>query len=90
MNGRIHPIEMHVSNNCQSFDDLRECAEHITVPVPEYPQIFEYLIDSITSEDNNLQADIELVHANTKNMRENSENAASALLEVDPYRISQR
>jgi len=89
-NGRNYPLETHVSNHRQAVDDLRECSEHITVAVPDEPQRVEYLIDSITCQDNTLQAAIGLIRANTNNMRENFETAASAIIEVDPYRRSQR
>ena len=89
-NGRAYPFETHVSNHRQAVDDLNECSEHITVPVPDASQRVEYLIDSITCQDNTLQAAIGLVRANTNNMRNDFELAASALIEVDPYKRSQR
>jgi len=79
-------LESHISNHRQAFDDLRECALHITTNVPSEPQRVEYLIDSITSKDNTLQAAIGLIRANTNNMRNEFETAASSLIEVDPYR----
>jgi hypothetical protein len=89
-NGRSYPLESHVSNHRQAIDDLRECSNHITVSVPDQSQRVEYLIDSITCNDTALQAAIGLVRANTNNMRKDFEAAASALIEVDPYRKSQR
>lgn len=89
-NGRAFPLESHVSNHRQAVDDIRECAEHITVPVPDNSQRVEYLIDSISCFDNTLQAAIGLIRANTNNMRNDFESAASALIEVDPYKRSQR
>ena len=89
-NGRSYPLESHVSNHRQAFDDLRDCAQHITVQVPTEPQRVEYLIDSIACSDSTLQAAIGLVRANTNQMRENFERAASSLIEVDPYRRSHR
>ena len=50
----------------------------------------EYLIDSIASKDNTLQATIGLIRTNTNNMRNNFEAAASGMIEVDPYRRSTR
>ena len=89
-NGRAYPLETHVSNHRQAVDDLNECSQHITVPVPDASQRVEYLIDSITCQDNTLQAAIGLVRANTNNMRNDFELAASALIEVDPYKRSQK
>lgn len=89
-NGRSYPLESHVSNHRQAVDDLKECSRHITVSVPDPSQRVEYLIDSISCSDNTLQAAIGLVRANTNNMRSNFELAASALIEVDPYRKSLR
>ena len=79
-----------MSNHRQAFDDLRECASHITTNVPGEPQRVEYLIDSITSKDNTLQAAIGLIRANTNNMRNDFEAAASSMIEVDPYRRTTR
>ena len=89
-NGRNYPLETHTTNHRQAFDNLRECSKHITVPVPDQFQIFEYLIDSIACGDNTLQAAIGLVKSNTNEMRQKFEAAATALIEVDPYRRSQR
>jgi hypothetical protein len=89
-NGRSYPLESHVSNHRTAVDDLNECSSHITVAVPDQSQRVEYLIDSITCADTTLQAAIGLVRANTNNMREDFEAAASALIEVDPYRRSNR
>ncbi len=89
-NGRSYPLESHVSNHRQAVDDLRECSNHITVAVPDQSQRVEYLIDSIACNDTALQAAIGLVRANTNNMRNDFEVAASALIEIDPYRKSQR
>ena len=89
-NGRSFPLETHVSNHRQSVDEIRECSAHITVTVPTQDQRVEYLIDSIACADSTLQAAIGLVRANTNNMRNNFEAAATAMIEVDPYRRSQR
>ena len=75
-----------MSNHRQAFDDVRECAAHITTNVPGEPQRVECLIDSITSKDNTLQAAVGLIRANTNNMRNHFEMTASILIEVDPYR----
>ena len=46
----------------------------------------KHLIDSITCTDSTLQEAMCLIRANTNNMREIFEAAASSLIEVDPYR----
>ena len=89
-NGKSYALESHVSNHRQAFDDLKDCAQHITVQVPTEPQRVEYLIDSIACSDSTLQAAIGLVRANTNQTRENFERAAVVLIEVDPYKRSQR
>ena len=89
-NGRSFPLEAHVSNHRAAIDDLRECSAHITVTVPDQSQRVEYLIDSINNNDNTLQAVIGLIRANTNNMRNDFEAAASALIEVDPFRRSNK
>jgi hypothetical protein len=89
-NGRAYPLESHVSNHRQAVDEIQECSSHVTASVPNQDQRVEYLIDSITCADHTLQAAIGLIRANTNNMRHNFEAAATALIEVDPYRRSQR
>jgi hypothetical protein len=86
--GMSYPLETHVSNHRQAFDELRECSQHITVPVPSDAQRVEYLIDSISSKDVTLQSAIGIIRANTNNMRNDFEGAASSMIEVDPYRRS--
>jgi hypothetical protein len=88
--GMSYPLETHVSNHRQAFDDIRECSLHITVPVPSEPQRVEYLIDSVSSKDTTLQAAIGIIRANTNNMRNDFEAASTSLIEVDPYRRSTR
>ena len=83
-------METHVSNHSKTYDDLRECSTHITVPVSSDPQRVEYLIDSITSKDSTLQASIGLVRANTNNMCNNFEGAANILIAIYPYCMSTR
>ena len=88
--GMSYPLETHVSNHRQAFDDIRECSLHITVPVPSEPQRVEYLIDSVSSKDTTLQAAIGIIRANTNNMRNDFEAASTSMIEVDPYRRSTR
>ena len=75
-----------MSKYMQAHDDLLECSAHIQCAVPGPEQKVEYLIDSIACTDSTLQAAICLIRANTNNMREDFEAAASSLIEVDPYR----
>ena len=89
-NGRNYSLEKHVSNHRQAVDDLNDCSNHITVSTPDQSQQVEYLIDSINCADSTLQASIGLIRSNVNNMREDFELAANALIEVDPYRRSQR
>ena len=70
-NGRTYPLETHITNHRQAFDDIRECSKHITVPVTDQSQIFEYLIDSLACGNNMLQAAIGLVLSNINEMRQN-------------------
>ncbi len=86
--GRSYPLENHVNQHRTCYDDLRDCAIHITVSVPTQEQRVEYLIDSITCGDATLQAAIGLVRADTNNMRSNFDTTASSLIEVDPYKRS--
>lgn len=88
--GNAFPLETHVSHQRTSADDLRDCANHITVQVPSQSQRVEYLIDSITCKDSALQATIGLIRSNTNNMRNDFEAAATALIEVDPYKRSSK
>ena len=88
-NGRSFPLETHISNQRQAIDDMNECASHITVSVPDQSQRVELLIDSINCADSTLQAAIGLVRANTNNMRQDFELAATSMIEVDPYKRSQ-
>jgi hypothetical protein len=89
-NGRNYSLEKHVSNHRQAIEDLNDCSNNITVNVPDQEQRVEYLIDSIVCPDSTLQASIGLIRSNVNNMRENFEAAANALIEVDPFRRSQR
>jgi hypothetical protein len=89
-NGRNYSLEKHVSNHRQAVDDLNDCAQHITVAVPDASQRVEYLIDSINCPDSTLQAAIGLIRSDVNGMRADFELAANALIEVDPYRRTQR
>ena len=89
-NGRSYPLESHVSNYRVAYDDLCDCANYITVPVPNGEQRVEYLINSINCPDSTLQAAVVLIRVNTNSMRQNFEVAVSSLIEVDPYKRSSR
>ena len=72
-------------------DDLSECSNQLTgVMVPNDAQRVEFLLNSISSQDVGLQAAMASVRTNTNNMRNDFEEAASHLIEMDPYRRSQR
>ena len=89
-NGRGFELEKHVSSHRQAVDDLMECANHITCVIPDQSQRVEYIIDSISCNDITLQAALGLIRANTNNMRNDFELCCSTLIEVDPYRRSQK
>ena len=89
-NGRAYPLDTHIINQRQEFDDLLEFSKHITVPVTDQPQRVEYPIDSLACGDNMLQSAIGLERANTNEMRQKFEAAATALIDVDPYQRSCR
>ena len=89
-NGHTSPLQTHVSNHCSAVDNLSDFSQHITVVIPVASQRVEYLIDSITCSDPTLQAAIGLVRANTSNMRNDFEAAASSLIKVDPYKRANR
>ena len=80
LTGYSYALDTHVSSHRQSYDDLRECSTHITVPVPIDPRRVDYLIDRITSKDSTLQVSIGLVRANTNNMRNDFEGAANIFI----------
>ena len=89
-NGRSYPLEQHVSNHRTAVDDLQDCSLHINNAVPNMAQRVEYLLESISCQDNSLQAAMGNVRADTNNMRGDFEAAASHLIEVDPYRRASR
>ena len=55
---------------------------YITTYVPDQSHWIEYLIISVSCSYNTLQASIGLVSANTNNMCQNFEAAASTLIEI--------
>ena len=89
-NGRAYLFEMHVSNHRIANDNIKECSEHTPVSVLDQTQRVEWLIDSVTCSDNTLQAAFGLIRANTNVMCSYFELASSSLIDVDPYRWSQR
>ena len=54
--GRNYPLEQYVLNRRTAIDDIRDCATCIGNAVPNTPQRVEFLLGSITSQDNALQA----------------------------------
>ena len=90
-NGCSYPLETHVSNHRQAVDNIQEFSQHITVTVPDDAQRVEYVLDSIQTSDNTLQAALALVRASQNNMRTDFKTASTYMIEVDPYKCgSQR
>ena len=87
----VHSLLNHIfPTTARPSMTLQECSNHITVSVPGDAQRVELLIDSINCSDSTVQAAIGLIRANTNNMRQNFEAVATVLIEVDPYKRSQR
>ena len=82
-------MEQHVSNHWTAIDNLRDCAT-LNPPTPNAPQRVEFLLDSITSQDNALQAAMGNICADTNGLRSDFEGASSHLIEVDPYQRSKK
>ena len=89
-NGIAYPLETHITNHRQAFDNLLEFSEHLTGPVTDQSQIVKYIIDSLACGENTLQAAISLLRSNTNEMRQNFEAAATAPIKVDLYQQFQR
>ena len=83
-------MEQRVSNHRNGIDDIRDCATHIGNALPNNPQRVEFILESITSQDNALQATLGNIRANTNGIRSDFEGASSHLIEVDPYRRSKK
>ena len=81
-------MEQHVSNIRTAIDNLRDCVTHIGNAVPNTPQRVEFLLYSITSQDNALQAAMGNIRADTNGLRSDFEGATSHLIEFDPYQKS--
>ena len=81
----MYPLKQHVSNYQTSVDNLCECSLHIGNAVPNISQLVEYLLKSISSQDNSLQATMRNICAGTNGLRGDFESASSHLVEVDPY-----
>ena len=89
-NGWSYPLENHVSNNSQSVEYLKEFSTHITTSIPDQAQRVEYLIDSISFSDNNLQYAIGLVRDIINKIQRNFEAATTTLFEFDPFKRDQK
>ena len=87
-NRRNDPLDQNVSNHRTTIDNLRNCATHIGSSPPNTTQGMEFLLESITSQDNSLQAAIRNIRADTNGFRSDFEGALRQLTEVDPYRRS--
>ena len=89
-NERSYPLDNYVSNHFQKVEYFQECATHITTSVLDQYQQVEYPNYRVLYSDNTLQDEIGLVSATKNNTRYNFEAAASTLIEVDPYKSSQK
>lgn len=83
-NGNNNSLENHVSKHRRSHDQIEECSTHIPVAVLTGAQKVEYLLDSIVCTNLNVVAAQSLIR-NDSTKRANFEDAASTLIEVDPY-----
>ena len=68
-NGKNYPLEQHVSNHRTAIYNLRDSATHIGNAVPNTPQRVEFLLESINSQDNALQAAMGNICANTNGLK---------------------
>ena len=84
-NGQNYPFEEHFSNQRTNIDDLRDCATHIVNAVPNNPQRVEFILESITSQDNALQASMVNIPTGTNFLRSDFEGASIHLIEVELY-----
>ena len=84
-NGQNYPLEQYVSNHDTAIDDICDFANHIGNAIPNTTQRVEFLLESITSQDNSLQADMINIRADTNGLRSDFEVSSSRLVEVDPY-----
>ena len=82
-NGRNYPLEQYVSNHWTAIYDFYVCATHIGNAIPNIPQMVELLLESINSQDNDLQAAMGNIRSNTNVLRSDFEGSSSHLIEVD-------
>ena len=83
-NGRSYHLEQHFSNHRTAVDNLLECSLHIGNAVPNVSQRVEYLLESISSQDNALQAAMGNIRADTNGLRSDFEASSIHIIEVDP------
>ena len=83
-NGYQFPVEAHVSKHRKAHQ-IVECSAHISCPTITSEQKVEYLLDSISCNDNTIQATLALIRSNPT-LRGDFEQAASNIIEVDPHR----
>ena len=83
--GNQFPFESHVSKHRKAHDQIVECSTHIACQIISAEQKVEYLLDSITSNDNTIQATLALIRSNPV-LRADFEQAASNLIEIDPFK----
>lgn len=84
-NGNNSTMESHVSKHRRAHDQITECSSHIACQIITGPQKVEYLLDSITCENHDVAAAMAIIRT-TRTKRDNFEEAASTLIEIDPYR----
>ena len=84
-NAKNCPFEQHVLNHLTAIDNLRFFATHIGNAVTNTPQRVEFLLESIASQVNSIQAAMGNIWAETNILRSDFEGASSHLIEVDPY-----
>ena len=85
-----YPLEKHVHNHRQAYNDLMECSACIEYSVPGVEKRLEHLIDSINCAEITLQVDACVIRTNTDNRRECFEVASSFFIEFHPSHLSSR
>ena len=81
-------MERHVSNHRTAIDDIRDSATHIGNAVHYNSKRMEFLLESITSQDNYLHDAMGNIRADSNGIRSDFEGASIHLLEVDLYQRS--
>ena len=74
--GNQFPFGTHVSRHRKAHDQIIECSNHISCPTIGPEQKVEYLLDSVKSNDNTIQATLALIRSDPV-LRADFEQAAS-------------